>query len=560
MKLATRAKDPKGIEIIKVTFPFNYTDLGNVKSIPDRVWWQNNKCWSVPLTEINIDKLLHFGFTIDPSLQDYKPTPKKEIKPIEIPGLRGTLRPFQSLGVAMIENNAGNSLLADDMGLGKTIQALAYLQLHPELRPVIIVCPASLKLNWKVEAEKWLSIAHCQVLSGTKAFSLNNSGNNIFIINYDILPDWNEEILKIKPEVLIADECHKFKNNTAQRTKAVKSLSKHIPNLLFLSGTPIENRPIEIYNAWKILDPAHCPNYFTFGQRYCNAKHNGFGWDFSGASNIPELHQKLSETIMIRRLKKDVLTELPDKIYSFLPLEIDNEKEYQFAENDFIQFIRNRVEVDLRAKYNMESDLFSINKERLTELQDIAANKASSAEILTKIETLKQVAVRGKLKQAITWVNDFLESDQKLVIFAHHKFVIDLLIQEFSNISVKIDGSTALQDRQANINTFQNNSRCKICIISEAGGEGITLTAASNMLILEWPWTPGKLEQIVSRIHRIGQKNSVNIHQAVAIHTIEEKIINLLDEKRKVVNAVLDGVETDSSSLLIDLIKQYKQA
>lgn len=546
---------------IKVEFPFDFATINNIKTITNRTWNAEKKYWSVPLSSKNISALLHFGFTIDPALNNYllPVEPAKKIEPITIPGLKGTLRPFQEIGVAEIESRNCNILLADDMGLGKTIQALAYLQLHPELRPAIIVCTASLKLNWKIEAQKWLSEAKCQIITGTKLYSLQDSQNNIFIINYDILGDWVEYLSKTNPKILICDEVHRIKNNTAQRTKAVKTLSKRISKLLFLSGTPIENRPIEIYNSWKILDPNSCPNYFEFGKRYCNARHNGYGWDFNGASNTAELHSRLKESIMIRRLKKDVLTELPDKVYSTLPFEIENKKEYEFAENDFINFIRNKTEESIKEKYkNIDRDLFSINQSKLDELKNAAANKAMSAEILSQIEVLKQVAVKGKLNSIIyNWIPDFLESDEKLVIFAHHKFVIEKLHEAFPKVSVKIDGSTSIEDRQKNIESFQNNKNCKICIISEAGGEGITLTAASHILFMEYPWTPGRLDQIISRLHRIGQKNSVNIYFSIASDTIEEKIISLVKEKQIIVNSILDGNNIISDSVLTDVINQY---
>jgi SWI/SNF-related matrix-associated actin-dependent regulator 1 of chromatin subfamily A len=329
------------------------------------------------------------------------------------------------------------------------------------------------------------------------------------------------------------DEAHFVKNNAALRTKAVKLLAKGIPHLLALTGTPIENRPVEIFNAIKLVNPNVVPSFWEFAKRFCGMKHNGYGWDFSGSSNTKELHDLLVNTIMIRRLKKDVLPELPDKVYSYVPMKLNNEKEYGLAEADFISFVRNTRGED-------------------------AAEKASNAESFARIEGLKQLAVKGKLPQVISWINDFLEVDGKLVVYAHHKFVIDELTKTFGVKCLKIDGSVPVDKRQGIVDKFQNDLAIRLMIISEAGGVGITLTAASNIAILELPWTPGSLSQIIDRLHRIGQKFSVNIHFLLAESTIEEKIASMLDKKMQIVTSVLDGTDAEQASMLKEIMNAYK--
>src|SRR5690606_31128859 len=164
-------------------------------------------------------------------------------------------------------------------------------------------------------------------------------------------------------------------------------------HVIALTGTPIVNRPIEGFNIFQILDRNLFPNFWTYVHRYCDARHNGWGWDFSGATNKEELNQILTSTIMIRRRKADVLKDLPEKLYSFVPMELDNEKEYRTAEAEFIEYLRN-----VKGKE--------------------AAEKAKKAEHLVKIEELKQLAVKGKMKQAISWIKDFIEDGNKLVVFA----------------------------------------------------------------------------------------------------------------------------------------------
>lgn len=521
---------------IKIMFPFDYDTLATVKSIPGRRFQGDKypKHWTAPLSKEAVKILKDAKFEIDPeitkSLEDNTP---KEIKTIEIPTFKRTLFPYQKDGVAFIESRNGRALLGDEMGLGKTIQALAWLELHPEKRPAIIVCPAHLKINWAREAEAGLSKPDVEILQGKTPYQVKK---DIVIINYDILSSWVEELQKSNPQVLIFDEGHYIKSNKAQRTKAVKKLAKKIPHVIALSGTPIVNRPIESWNILQVINKTVFPNYMEFARTYCDAKHNGFGWDFSGASNKEKLHQILTDTVMIRRKKADVLPELPDKLFSFIPMEMDNEKEYFKAEMNFIRFLK-----DTKGEE--------------------AAQKAGQAEHLVKIEALKQLAVKGKMKQAIQWIRDFLETNgNKLVVFAVHKVVVDALMDEFKDIAVKVDGSLSGTQRDESVQAFQENPNAKLFVGNiQAAGTGLTLTAASAVAFLELPWTPGELAQASDRCHRIGQKDTVNVYYLLADNTIEMEIAQLLDEKKAVLNAVLDGKEVEETQLLTELIKKYKE-
>jgi SWI/SNF-related matrix-associated actin-dependent regulator of chromatin subfamily A-like protein 1 len=522
---------------IKITFPFNRDDLDHVKTLPGRRFHGDSwpKFWTCPLSVEAIEALKWWDFTLDDKLEDFlnkKKTSVNEVQELEeIPGLKMELFPFQKKGVSFIEAKDGRALLADSMGLGKTCQSLVWLQLHSEKRPVIIVVPASLKLNWEREIKMWMNpIPNIQILFGTKP---NQIIGDIIIINYDILPAWLEKLQEIKASVLILDEIHYLKNSKAKRTKAGKALGKNIPHILGLSGTPIVNRPIEAFNALKLIDDTVVPSFWKYAQRYCGARHNGFGWDFSGASHTEELHQKLVQTVMLRRLKKDVLSNLPEKIYSYLPMELDNRKEYITAENNFIQWVKeNRGEE--------------------------AAQKASNAEAFAQIEALKQLSIKGKMKQAIDWVKDFIEVDGKLVVFATHKSTIDSLMAEFKDIAVKIDGSVTGIDRDKAVQEFQNNNKIRLFIGNiKAAGVGISLTASSSVAFLELPWSPGDAEQASDRVHRIGQKDSVTVYYLLAQNSIEEKIAKMLDRKKKVLDSILDGKETEQESLLSELIKSY---
>jgi SWI/SNF-related matrix-associated actin-dependent regulator 1 of chromatin subfamily A len=531
-----------GEYVIKIDFDFNYDDLSRVKGLLVRQYHADEygKYWTTPLTEETLLKLIEWKYTIDSRLTDFLSEQKKlntfeEVSvPIKIPGLKGKLFPYQGGGVSFLESRNGRALIADEQGLGKTIQALAYLELHPEIRPALIVCPKSVKLNWEREANKWMSNPKVQVIVTSRDKLLKSK--EIFIVNYDILNACLPMFAKLHPTILIGDEIQKIKSNTARRTKAFKRIAKTVPHLIALSGTPVMNRPIEIFNAVNLINCNAIPPYWVYVKEFCNAKHNGYGWDFNGSSNTEKLHQMLTSTVMIRRLKKDVLKDLPNKIYSIVPMEIDNENEYFKAENHFISYIKETK-------------------------GQIAAIKAAGAEVLTQIESLKQLAVIGKLNESIEWIKDFLEGNQKLVIFAVHKFVIDTLMTAFPDISVKIDGSVNMYDRDKAVQSFQNDPKIKLFVGNiQAAGVGITLTAASNVIVLEYPWSPSEIDQAIDRLHRIGQKESVTVHYLLANGTIEERIAKLLDHKRKVVTSILDGQAVEQESLLSELLKEYRNS
>jgi SWI/SNF-related matrix-associated actin-dependent regulator of chromatin subfamily A-like protein 1 len=534
LKNAKAAINKKGHKCIVAKFPFDYETLNRVKSITGRSYVSESKHWEVPYNVMSIEKLVEFGFKIDDelfSMLHKTSTAIADLKEIEIPGLKGLLRRFQSIGVSFFDLKNGNALCCDDQGLGKTIETVAYLQLRKELRPVLLVVPAVAKINWQREAQKWMSpVPKVQILSGETPYKISGE---IIIINYDILTYWVKPLIKFGLKIMIADEAQNIKNSSTKRTKAFKQIKKTIPKLLGLTGTPIENHPSEIYNIVNLIDPTLFPTFWDFAWEFCDPKNNGFGWQFNGATNIPKLHKILTESIMIRRLKKDVLPELPDKIISVVPIELTNQKEYDLAEQDFIKFVHNTKGA-------------------------VAAERASNAQALAEIEGLKQIAIHGKLKGIIQWITDFLETGKKLVIGTTHTFVIDAIIKEFPDISLKLDGSVTGNNRQKVVDQFQTDTVYKLFIANiKSGGVAITLTAAWDEIIIELGWNPKLLDQFSDRIHRIGQTHGVNIYYLLALGTIEEKIAKLLDEKRKVIDGVIDGIETSQDSLLMELMKSY---
>lgn len=521
---------------IEITFSYDASLVAKVKTLSKRKWNPNNKSWSCPDTKQNRKKLVEFGFDL-PEIEVV------EIKDIVIPeNLKDVLFDYQKEGIQFIESKNGRCLIADEMGLGKTIQALTYLAIHPEKRPAIIACPASLKLNWFKEISSWMSDHEVYMINDGKKdstyqdYQLSQSSTGqgpIIIINYDLLSKWQERLIAINPKIMICDESHFIKNPKAKRTVSVKAISSVCKHFIALSGTPIINRPIEFFNTLNIIDQDAFGSFWQYAKRYCGAVKNKFGWDFSGSSNQEELNDVLS-VLMIRRLKQDVLKDLPAKIRTVVPIEIDNKKEYQFASDEFFTWLKE-------------------------EKGSKAVSKAMNAKALTRIENLKQVAVKGKMKSIISWISDHLESNGKLVVFANHLSVLDELEKEFSDIVVRIDGSVTKEKRNDAVEKFQTDDSIRLFIGNKAAGVGLTLTAANATCTIELPWSPGDCDQQEDRVHRIGQDaDSVHAYYLIAENTIEDDIMELLDRKRIVLKAILDGQEIVSSdSLFSDLLKSF---
>ena len=426
---------------------------------------------------------------------------------------------------------------------GKTVETLAYLQLHPEMRPVVIVCPASLKLNWEREARSWLETEdRIEVISGGKVHELDS---DIVVINYDILKKWTQALQSINPQILILDESHAVKSQKRSkkmpdgttrrvdvgRSKAAKDLASITPHKILLTGTPILNRPSELWNQLQIIDPAQYTDkrFFQWHKRYANAYKSRFGWDFSGALNLEELAQSL-KSIMIRRTKKQVLAELPDKRRQTILIPIDNRREYDTAESDFLTWIAEQKGAD-------------------------AADRVSHVEELAKIEVLRQIAVRGKTKQAIDWIKNFLSTGEKLVVFATHRETINALMTAFGEGTVKIDGGVSSEKRQAAVDAFQNDPETRLFVGNiKAAGVGITLTAASDVVFLELDWTPALMEQAEDRLHRISQKNAVNCYYLLAEKTVDASIAAMLERKR----VVIDQITEDENTLSFELFEMVR--
>lgn len=430
---------------------------------------------------------------------------------------------YQEKGVRKIQHFKGRALLADEMGLGKTLEALTWLEQNPDLRPAIVVCPASLKWVWETEASLHLGM-RSEILNGQKPPKKGFIDKHaLIIINYEILQYWLRYLRRLNPKVLLLDEVHYIKTkgtrkHPIKRTNAVMRLAKRIPHIIGIGGTPFVNgRPYELWPILHLLRPDHFESLFVYKWRYCNPVRKPWGWEYKGANNLRELHRKLNSLMMIRRLKKDVLSELPAKIRQIIPMDIENRNEYEDALNNFITWI--------------------------TKKSTIKAERAKRAERLVQMGYLKRLAAELKMKFVLQWIDDFLEeSNGKLVLGAIHKNIIKQIHSKYRHISVVVDGSITGKKRKLAIKIFQRNKSIRLFIGSiQAAGVGITLTAASTVAFLEIPWTPAEVIQFEDRIHRIGQKKAAMIYYLIAKGTIEEKLCELLQKKQAILSATLDG-------------------
>lgn len=445
---------------------------------------------------------------------------------------RTELMPSQKEGVRGIYRFRGRALLADEQGLGKTLQALEWLRRIPKHRPAVIVAPASVKWTWQAEASLHFGM-RVEVLEGS--LPLRRLPGDIVVINYDILHHWLPLLKRSRPQCVILDEVHYCTNAQALRTKAVSKLVRGVPSVVGLSGTPMTNRPIELWSVMALIRPDLFPSRTKFAWRYCNPRYTPWGWNFDGSANKGELHRILRDECMIRRLKKHVLPELPRKQRRYVVFQLPRGTEYEQAQRDFLGWLRN------------------ISPER--------ARKAKRSEAICKIGYLLRLAVKLKLKWIVGWVEDFLKTNpnKKLVLMTRNRFVIDHLQENFPRM-LYIDGRVTGRLRTEIVRKFQTNPSIPILAGNwKAAGVGITLHAAHNIVAVDFPWTPGELMQGEDRVHRIGQKHAVMVHYLVLKDTIEERLASILQRKAQVMDAVLNGESSPRSAAKLDVFGQLLQ-
>ncbi len=441
--------------------------------------------------------------------------------------LGGELKPFQRAGVEYLLKQR-RSFLADEQGLGKTVEALATIEADGAY-PAIVVCPASLKLNWMREIGRWLPERSAQMLGGNRGAV---PGADLTVVNYDIVAGRLEALTALAPRAVALDESHYCKNPGAKRTQAAQQLCASVPReglVLALTGTPLMNRPPELISQLRILG-----RLGDFGSG------TQFGQRFRGHDAHQRLHWHLRARCFARRLKADVLPQLPAKTRAVVPVALDNEAEYRLAERDVVAWLRSQP-LDLRAL-------------------DAKVAAALRAERLVRLNALKRLAARGKLHAALHWIHDFLSSGERLVVFALHREIQHAVLERFPG-ALHIIGADSQRARDTAVRAFQepdaDGNQLIVCSI-EVAGQGITLTRSSNVAFLELDWTPAKHDQAEDRCHRIGQQDAVNATYLLAADTIDETIATLLERKRAVIGAVTDGREADERGVVDALVAELR--
>ena len=435
---------------------------------------------------------------------------------------------------------------------GKTIETLAYFAVDRSCLPVLFIVPNIVKYNWQKEIIDCLREE--SIVLTSKNISITDFEKfNYYIINYDIMhkPHVYEILKDVKFNSIVLDEVHYIKSFTAKRSKTIKKLVKEINprSLIGLTGTPIRNRPSEIFNFLNMLRPDVFNSFTRFAFRYCDLKESPFGGSIYvykngkrvayqvgvGVKNYKELHLKLKDAGMIRRRKVDVLKELPQKVFSTRLVDIDNRNEYNTAERDIAEWIR-------------QTDLILQNE------KDQRIRKALRAKYIVKLTYLTRLVAEGKYTSLLDTIYDLLECEYNVVIFGIHTDPLFRLAKDLKAKRVKnviLTGKNNNIEKEEAIRKFQNGDARVFIGSMFAAGIGITLTASSTAIMFEYPWTPDVYQQAVDRLHRIGQENSVNIYNLVGVKTVDDYMIKVLDEKRATATKIVDGIDPNGNNKVI---------
>lgn len=548
---------------VYLSFVYDPVKVRSVKSLPSVTWDPPTKAWKVPLAAIHdaiawgkkfgepiAERVIALASVMEKSKNETIAASRAKDAEIEIPGLQGELLPYQRAGVKYAAN-AKRCFIADDMGLGKTMQAIATLEYVPDSYPAVVVCPPTLVLNWAKEYEKWLPHRHVATITNRK--DMPEKGTyDVVVVGYSNIDHWQNELKGHNAYVF--DESHYAKTPTAKRTKAAIKMARSAPKdgvVLCLTGTPITNRPAEYAAQLDILgNLKKFGGLWGFYRRYCAAFRDRFGqWHIDGASHLDELNDMLRSQCYIRRIKADVLEELPPVRHSKIVVTPNQTamSEYTKAEDDIIEYMANRArEV---AKELGKSPYSAAVQARI---------KAESNEHLVRISVLRRLAAKAKMETVFEWIDGKLSGGDKVVVAAHHREIVDVIAKKYGGL--KIQGGMKVEEVEENKRIFQNASidEAPVMVLSiQAAKTGHTLTAAQDVVFVELPWTPADVDQTYSRCHRIGQKGSVMATYILAEGTIDERIYGLIASKRDVVNQATDGSDVEFSDGNQQLVLDY---
>lgn len=506
-----------------------------------------------------------------------------DVSGFEVPNMVIQPYDYQKQAVMFFEKSGGSCLLGDQPGVGKTLSAISYA-VKNKLK-TLVVCPASLKLNWRNEIQRFTNEkAYIYKYKPKKRSKevVNTKEESLFhIINYEALETfiklnvshtcsyvqcgWKETNTKkkynacpvcqraksIKSRVLgttfedkdgvgldpknydliVCDEAHYLKNSKANRTKVVKKAFINVPKKLLLTGTAIKSMPFEFFSLLNFIDPAEWKSAHHFGVRYCAGFEDDFGWDYSGSSNLDELYSRISP-YFLRRLKSDVLSFLPPKTFTHFPIELTPEEYRNYAKTE-------------------------------KEVVDETTGETKDADHLSRIQRLKMFTSHVKASRGIEIVQDVIDGGEKIVVFTEYISTAEKIASHFGSKAVLFTGQKSASEKQEAVDKFMNDDSVKVFVgTMGAAGVGITLTIASIAVFIDQPWTPSDREQAEDRIHRASTtSDKVQIIRLICQDTIDEDIISLLNAKEKVTSLVLDAtildkkVEKLKGSIFRDLVK-----
>ncbi|MBC5586115.1 MULTISPECIES: DEAD/DEAH box helicase [Bacteroides] len=534
----------------ELSFKYKPSIVDRVRQIPGRRFDGAKKVWIVPTrSRVDLERMIYQIRQFE-NINWVNGTEKKEediaydipeLPDLTVPhNLKIQPYPYQLKGIAR-GLELKRFMNCDEPGLGKTLQSIATINLADAF-PCLVVCPSSLKINWQREWEKFTdkkAMILTDKVRDTWTFFFQTGMHQVFIVNYESLKKyfvqrikkaegWTLRDVEFRNSInlfksVIIDESHRCKSASTQQAKFCKGICTGKEWVIELTGTPVVNRPKDLIPQLAILDRMNdFGGYKPFVDRYCSGQRE--------ASNLRELNFNLWKYCMFRREKSLVLTDLPDKIRQVNTCEITNRKEYMDAERDLIMYLQKYKDAD-----------------------DDKIAKAMRGEVMVRINILRQISARGKVRDVIEFVKDFRENGKKIILFCSLHEVVDQLKRYFPT-AVSVTGRDSQDEKQRAVDAFQNNPKADIIICSiKAAGVGLTLTASSNVAFVEFPWTYADCCQCEDRAHRIGQKDSVTCYYFLGRRTIDEKVYRIIQEKKNIANAVTGSTE-DIEENIVDMV------
>lgn len=456
-----------------------------------------------------------------------------KVKNVEIDFDKYSHRPLlehQKEGVKTLCENK-KYILADDLGLGKTMTTIV-ASLESNSKKTLVICPASLKINWKREIE-FHTNKKISIVEGKKW-----EDGDYVIVNYDILKNFHslekgvESIIRNSGfDLIIVDEAHAICNTQAQRTKLVNDIAKISDKVWLLTGTPVTSRPINYFNLLNLVDCNVAQNWMAYVKRYCNGYQFRAGnrkiWNVSGASNLEELYER-TKPFVLRRLKNDVL-DLPEKIISPVYMRLRS-KEYEDVMGEYYEW------------YDKGGESDSLTMQ------------------FSKIAKVRQIIANEKVAQTIELCENILDQDKKVIIFCNFTDSLNAIYNHFKKVAVKLDGSTPKGERQDAVDKFQTDDKVKVFVGNiKAAGVGLTLTAAETVIMNDLSFLPSDHSQAEDRAYRYGQKNTVVVYYPLFENTIEGIIYDILDKKKRIINTVMGDTMLFEGDALENILQSINQ-